>query len=158
MSEYKGIARWSEEAVGMINWDDTAKEGTAQVTDEKTGEVYQIGGGGGDSDFKINNVTFVCDPDTTQSSSLTCARLDGVMIDEDAMIYATNVPISITEETAVKLASYKNNTNSSIEPEDGITITNVTVTSGECDVEFDEIYYINAKSDAVITIEWQYTV
>lgn len=48
MSEYKGIARWSEEAVGMINWDDTAKEGTAQVTDEKTGEVYQIGGGGGD--------------------------------------------------------------------------------------------------------------
>lgn len=46
MSEYKGIARWSENAVGMINWDDTAKEGTAQVTDEKTGEVYQIGGGG----------------------------------------------------------------------------------------------------------------
>lgn len=48
MSEYKGIARWSEDAVGMISWDDTAKEGTAQVTDEKTGEVYQIGGGGGD--------------------------------------------------------------------------------------------------------------
>lgn len=48
MSEYRGIARWADDAVGMINWDDTAKEGTAQVTDEKTGQVYQIGGGGGD--------------------------------------------------------------------------------------------------------------
>lgn len=48
MSEYRGIARWAEDAVGMINWDDTTKEGTAQVFDEKTGTVYQIGGGGGD--------------------------------------------------------------------------------------------------------------
>ena len=58
MSEDRGVARWSEDAVGMINWDNTAKEGTAQVTDETTGTVYQIGGGG-ESDFSTAQVTFV---------------------------------------------------------------------------------------------------
>lgn len=65
MSEYRGIARWSNEAVGMINWNDQTNEGTAQVTDETTGTVYEIGGGGGgggESDFSTAEVTVVNNP------------------------------------------------------------------------------------------------
>lgn len=159
MADYNGFLRFSDEAVASVNWNDQQHSGEAGVTDEKTGTVYPFGGGGGDSDFKINNVTFVCDPNTTQSSSLTGGRLDGMIIDEeDNMYYITGAQILITEETAYKLVSYKNHTYFTIEPENGITFTNVTVTSGECDIEFDDVYYINAKSDAVITIEWQETV
>lgn len=44
MAKYFGAIRWADDAVAAINWDNEEKTGTVTVTDETTGEVYEIGG------------------------------------------------------------------------------------------------------------------
>lgn len=101
MSEYRGIARWSKEAVGMINWDDQAKEGTAQVTDEKTGTVYEIGGGGGKNDFSTAEVTIINTRNNSRIEALSA------FIEDDALIVGK---YALYGETKLRIVLYKGET------------------------------------------------
>lgn len=57
MAIKQGYVRWSDDAIGAILWDTEEKGGIAAVIDEVNGEVYDIGGGGGDNDFSTAKVT-----------------------------------------------------------------------------------------------------
>lgn len=135
MSEYRGITRWAENAVGMINWNDTAKEGTAQVTDEKTGEVYQIGGGG--SNLSTANVTFV---NNTQYPFV----VELPIISGDSL-YGYTTEGWITGDKTVVL--YNNSCEGRIHPETDVTL-NITVT-GDIEVEGTAVII---TGDGTITI------
>lgn len=44
MAEYSVVVRFSDAAVADVNWDDQQHTGSATITDETTGNVYELGG------------------------------------------------------------------------------------------------------------------
>lgn len=102
--EDRGLLRFKDQAVAKINWDSETHTGNATVTDEKTGTVYQLGGG--ESDFSIAQVTFKNTLGTGERTPYT-ATLPAVYENENPGI--NNEPISMlrNETATVPISLYK---------------------------------------------------
>lgn len=131
-----GYIRWSDEAVGAIRWDTEEKEGMAVVIDEANGETYEIGGGGGDSDFSTANVTI----NVTGETENVTANLSTYMIILDGGIIS-DMGYCEYGDTTFQVVLYKNSMTADLECDSitshsgDVTIDDTTLTiTGDCTI------------------------